>query len=258
MPDNPDSRDRVLYVPEDVKAIHEPAWEAAFESLVAAPWPAAQGSAAPSIAPTEYALDLVDQRPGVADRAGARDDQTRDRTGHHAAEARDSVVVPHHRRAPMMPGGTTPVTPHDASSSRSSWSRAATPPAAIAAPAGWWRGSGANQAVELRRPGEPAPRAGSDRRPTDSNRCIASTVTRYEPYAGPRSPRSHHSSGTLGEALLAGRPSRSSGAAAAARVQRAISSADSRASSAGEGRAHVLASTAWAQAREARRRSRES
>jgi len=37
MPDDPDAQDRVLYVPEDVKASHEQAWEAMFESLVAAP-----------------------------------------------------------------------------------------------------------------------------------------------------------------------------------------------------------------------------
>jgi putative spermidine/putrescine transport system substrate-binding protein len=36
MPGDPDAQGgRVLYVPEDVKASHEPAWEATFESLVA-------------------------------------------------------------------------------------------------------------------------------------------------------------------------------------------------------------------------------
>jgi putative spermidine/putrescine transport system substrate-binding protein len=33
MPDDPDDLDRVLYVPEHVKATYEPAWEATFESL---------------------------------------------------------------------------------------------------------------------------------------------------------------------------------------------------------------------------------
>ena len=33
MPDDPDQLDATLYVPEDVKATHEPAWEATFESL---------------------------------------------------------------------------------------------------------------------------------------------------------------------------------------------------------------------------------
>lgn len=33
MPDDPDDLDGVLHVPEDVKATHEPAWEASFESL---------------------------------------------------------------------------------------------------------------------------------------------------------------------------------------------------------------------------------
>ncbi len=33
MPDDPDELDAVLHVPEDVKATHEPAWEATFESL---------------------------------------------------------------------------------------------------------------------------------------------------------------------------------------------------------------------------------
>jgi putative spermidine/putrescine transport system substrate-binding protein len=37
MPGDPDALDRVLYVPEDVKATYEPAWEAMFESLAAAP-----------------------------------------------------------------------------------------------------------------------------------------------------------------------------------------------------------------------------
>jgi len=35
MPDDPDQLDAVLHVPEDVKATHEPAWEAMFESLCA-------------------------------------------------------------------------------------------------------------------------------------------------------------------------------------------------------------------------------
>jgi len=33
MPDDPDDLDGILHVPEDVKATHEPAWEATFESL---------------------------------------------------------------------------------------------------------------------------------------------------------------------------------------------------------------------------------
>jgi putative spermidine/putrescine transport system substrate-binding protein len=37
MPSDPDAQDGVLYVPEDVKASHEPSWEATFESLVAGP-----------------------------------------------------------------------------------------------------------------------------------------------------------------------------------------------------------------------------
>lgn len=41
MPDDPDQLDRVLHVAEDVKATHEPAWEAAFEALCeAGPAPA--------------------------------------------------------------------------------------------------------------------------------------------------------------------------------------------------------------------------
>jgi putative spermidine/putrescine transport system substrate-binding protein len=46
MPDDPDELDGVLYVPEDVKAAHEPAWEATFESLCERP---ADGSSAAPI-----------------------------------------------------------------------------------------------------------------------------------------------------------------------------------------------------------------
>jgi putative spermidine/putrescine transport system substrate-binding protein len=34
MPRDPDDRDGILYVPEDIKATHEPRWEATFEAIL--------------------------------------------------------------------------------------------------------------------------------------------------------------------------------------------------------------------------------